>query len=372
MTNKTDIAIIGAGIAGAGLAAMIAEHAAVTLIEMEQQPGYHTTGRSAAFYAETYGGPAIQPLTSASLQYFLSPPAIMSDRPLVSPRGALHLAEESTLEQLHDMDRLFSATDVALQTVDRAEIEKLVPFAGKQWVSGRYEPGCRDLDVTAIHHGFLRMAVRAGSKILCNAPLKSAERAGGYWHLDTAAGRVQASIVVIAAGAWADHVAQILHVKPLSIKAFRRTMLQAQVNPSFNRDGPLVLDVAGRFYFRPDAQGVWITPHDETPDIASDVQPNEIDVALGIERFEQAGDWRVSRLTRRWAGLRSFTPDRLPVYGFDKADNGVFWCAGQGGFGIQTSPAASLLAAGLILDRPLADDIAHIDPLIYSPDRLND
>jgi len=365
-----DVAIIGGGIAGAGLAAMIAGDARTIVMEMEDRPGYHTTGRSAAFYAETYGGPAVQPLTTASKPFFQSPPPGFSDVPLFGPRGCLHIAEADTLDHLAAMDRDFAASGVRLDPVDRAGMEAVLPALGPQWVEARSEPDCRDMDVAALHQGFLRVARRAGAEISCGAMVRGAERNGGRWLITTGAGVVKADIVVIAAGAWADEAAMLFGAAPVGIQPLRRTMVQATTLPAMRPDLPLVVDAAGRFYFRPEGASLWVSPHDETPDSAHDVQPEEMDIAVAVDRFEQAGQWRVSRITRAWAGLRSFTPDRAPVYGHDPKVPGLFWCAGQGGFGIQTAPAASAMAAAILLGRPGRFWSVDVDPARYDPARF--
>ena len=368
---SVDVAIVGGGIAGAGLAAMLGGGVRVAILEMEDVPGYHTTGRSAAFFAETYGGPGVQPLSTASRDFLLKPPAGFTDVPLLTPRGCLHLATEDELPLLADMDRLFAASSVALEPLDRAAMRARLPGLGDQWVAGRFEPRCGDMDVAAIHQGFLRMARRDGARLMCNARLVSARHANGRWRLETRADTVEADVVVIAAGAWADEVAGLLGARPLGIMPLRRTVVQVETEPALGPDIPIVMDIGGQFYFRPDAGGIWISPHDETPDVPSDVQPEELDIAIAIDRFENAGAWRVIRKSRAWAGLRNFAPDRLPVYGFDPVVPGVFWCAGQGGFGIQTAPAASMLAAALLTGHAMPDAVAHIDAAHYAPARFN-
>lgn len=366
---QADIVIVGAGIAGASLAARIGGAASVVLLEAESQPGYHSTGRSAAFFAETYGGPAVQPLSTASRDFFLSPPPGFADVPLTHDRGAMHIATPADLPMLDAMDRDFAASGVTLHPLDRDAMLARVPLLGPQWVAGRLEPGCRDIDVAALHGGFLAEARRAGATVLTDAQLMAAGRDGGRWRLDTKAGPVTADLLVNAAGAWADEVGRLVGARPLRLTPFRRTMAQLIVDPPAPPSLPVVMDAAGSFYFRPEAGGrVWLSPHDEIPQPPGDAAPEEIDVAIAIDRFEQAtAGWRVQRVERRWAGLRTFAPDRVPVYGFDPEVPGLFWCAGQGGFGIQTAPAASLLAASLLLGRR---DRAPVDPVPYAPERF--
>jgi D-arginine dehydrogenase len=195
----------------------------------------------------------------------------------------------------------------------------------------------------------------------------ASEQAGGWW-LQLADGRQAAcTILVNAAGAWADMVAELAGVRPLGIAPLRRTIAQLRVSPMAPSDLPLVLDLAESFYFKPDAGRLWLSPHDETPSPPCDAAPEDIDVATAIARLEEVTDWTVERVEHRWAGLRSFAPDRLPVYGFDPAVPRYFWFAGQGGFGIQTAPAAAELAARLLL----GDPAGAVDPAAYAPARFS-
>lgn len=369
-----DIAIIGAGIAGASLAAFLGAGVRAVLIEAEDQPGYHTTGRSAAFYSETYGGPLVQPLTTASGPFLASPPAGFAEAPLLRPRGALHVAlagQEAVLDRLADE---FAGSGVRLERLERAAILARAPMLRVAWAgAGLWEPDCRDIDVAALHGGFLRQARAHGTRVLTGARVEAAERRGGAWHLATAGGgRVRAAILVNAAGAWADAIAALAGAAPLGIAPLRRTIAQVAVEPPPPADLPLVLDAAGSWYFRPESGRLWVSPHDEIPDVARDARPEEIDVATAIDRLEQATTLRVSRLESAWAGLRCFAPDRLPVLGWDAALPGFFWCAGQGGFGIQTAPAAGQLCAALLAGRelPAALKAAGVRAEAYAPARF--
>ncbi|WP_084582189.1 NAD(P)/FAD-dependent oxidoreductase [Sphingomonas azotifigens] len=351
-----DIAIVGAGIAGASLAAELAPHARVLLLEAEERPGYHATGRSAAFWSETYGGPDIQPLTTAS-------GPMLRDGGFLDPLGELHLARRSDAERVDAFLRAFEGSGVALEVVDPHGI---VPGLRDEWALGVHEPGCAYIDVAALHQHFLARARAAGAVMHCSAALTGAVRADGHWRLETRAGSFAADLLVNAAGAWADGVAAMAGAAPIGIRAYRRTMVQLRTDPAPPSACPLVSDLAGSFYFKPEAGGrLWLTPHDEVDSPPCDAAPEEIDVATAIHRFEQVVDWRVAALEHRWAGLRSFAPDRRPVYGFDPATPGLFWCAGQGGFGIQTAPAAARLACQLLL-RQTAD----LDPEPYTPARF--
>jgi D-arginine dehydrogenase len=205
-----------------------------------------------------------------------------------------------------------------------------------------------------------------------NARLESAARIGDSWEVRFKHGAtVRASNIVNAAGAWADEVARASSVELLGIAPQRRTMVQLRVDRSGLRDLPLVDDAKGTFYFKGEGdRTVWLSPHDEIPTDPCDAAPEEIDVAIAIDRFESVVDWPVERVERSWAGLRSFAPDRLPVYGFDSDAPGFFWCAGQGGFGIQTSPAAAKMAAALLMDEGPDPTVAAIDPMVFSPRRF--
>lgn len=351
--SRFDILIIGAGIGGASLAYALtsrAKNLKIGLLEAESQPGYHTTGRSAAFYAETYGGPTIQPLTSASKPFFQRPPAGFSDTALVSPRGALHVRHHDHPEALAALGAEFEHGHVGHQHLGREGILKLVPFLRAEWTEEAiWEPGCSDIDVAGLHQSYLRAARRAGAELINEARTSRIERTADGWTVHTGQGVFTAGIIVNAAGAWADEVAIQAGVHPVGILPLRRTIVVTEVRPEAPADLPVVMDASGSLYFKPDAGRLWISPHDETPDIPHDVQPDEMDMAVALDRFEHMCDWPIRRLASKWAGLRNFAPDRLPVLGADPADSGFFWCAGQGGWGIQTAPAAASILASMIL-----------------------
>jgi D-arginine dehydrogenase len=349
----SDIAIIGAGIAGASLAAALSGAATVLILEAESRPGYHATGRSAAFWSESYGGPLIQPLTSASGPF-------LAANGFLSPRGAVHLANAPAYGKLEMLQREFAGVPFAL--LDRPALEAAIPGLRPGWDRGLAEPTCADVDVAALHEHYLRVARRNGATLVTDARLLRAERSGGRWRIETEAGRHEADIIVDAAGAWADEVAMRCGQPGHGITPYRRTIAQLRVDPPAPADLPLVIDASGLFYFKSEAGGrLWLSPHDETACAPCDCAPEEIDVALAIDRLEGVVDWRVEAVERKWAGLRSFAPDRLPVYGFSAGGSGFFWYAGQGGFGIQTAPAAAALGAALLLGGAPA-----LDPSPYS------
>ncbi len=350
------VAIVGAGIAGASLAAELAPHAEVLLLEAEDHPGYHSTGRSAAFWSESYGGPLVQPLTTASGPLLA---------PFLRPRGALHIARDAAGEAALDaLERDFAGSAVPLQRIDPAT---LVPGLRPAWPSGLWEPSCADIDVAALHSACLADAKRAGATLVTGARVDRI----AHSRAETRGQSFAADVVVNAAGAWADEVASLAGVDPLGIRPYRRTIAQLRIDPPAPADLPLVIDALGTFYFKPEAGGrLWLSPHDETACAPCDAAAEELDVALAIDRLEKAVDWRVERIERAWAGLRSFAPDRLPIYGYAPGRTDFFWFAGQGGFGIQTAPAAAKLAASLLLGTSPDEAVAGIDPAPYSPERF--
>lgn len=361
ITQMTDILIIGAGIAGASLAAEAAPYAKVTLLEAEDVAGYHATGRSAAFWSETYGGPAIQPLTTASHE-------TLEDGGFLQPLGGLQIGREGDRPLLDAFLAKFDGSGVVLESVDPREI---VPGLRSDWVLGVREPSCAYIDVAGLHAACLATAKRAGAELVVRAPVRSARRENGRWIVETGAGIFSADIIVNAAGAWADPVAELAGVRPVGITPYQRTLVQLRTDPGCPEDLPHIASLGTSFYFKPEPGGrVWLSPSDETPVAAGDVAPEELDVAIAIDRFEHVVDWRVAAVERKWAGLRSFASDRLPVYGFADDAPGYFWCVGQGGFGIQTAPAAAMVAAALLLGRAPQDTVAGIDPAAYSPARF--
>lgn len=369
MTLKADIAIVGAGMAGASLAAELAPHASVLVIEGEWEAGYHSTGRSAAFWSETYGGPLVQPLTSASGAFLANPPVDFADSGFLRPRGAIHLAGVEGRAALAALAAEFEGTDL-LKPLGRRALEAAIPGLRADWDKGLAENSCSDIDVAALHAAYLKSAMRHGATFFSGAPMQGAERDGERWRIHTSSDAFEAAILVNAAGAWADEVAKKAGVAPLGIQPYRRTIVQLRIDPPVPRDLPLVIDAMGRFYFKPESGRLWLSPHDETACEPCDCAPEEYDVALAIDRLQQVVDWRVESVEHSWAGLRNFAPDRLPVYGFAPDAEGFFWCAGQGGFGIQTAPAAAKLAAALLLGRSPDPAVAGIDPVPYRADRF--
>lgn len=359
-----DFAIVGAGMAGASLAAELAPHASVLILEAEDQPGYHATGRSAAFWEECYGGPDIVPLTRAS-------GAFLRDHGFLKDRGALYIGRKEDAVAMDAFMAEFEPKGVRLERLDRHSLQQIVPGVRPEWCDAISQPDCADIDVGALHAHYLSAARKAGAVTQTRARLVGAGHAEGVWALRSADGRVfQAERLVNAAGAWADEVARIAGVAPVGITPLRRTVAQIQIAPEPPPSLPLVLDISGRFYFKPESGRLWLSPHDEEPSAPCDAAPEGLAVAEAIDRFEQVVDWQVRRIETRWAGLRSFAPDRLPVYGPDPQNSAFIWCAGQGGFGIQTAPAGAALLASLVLENRPDIDLTAIDCVTYAPARF--
>ena len=373
MTAGTwDIVVIGGGMAGLSIGAALAGGARVLVLEAEDVPGYHATGRSVAFWTESYGGPVVQPLTTASGPMLRSPDPAFSKTGFLSPRGALHIGRSCDAAAAAEMIERYGAHGVDMRPADRAALERAVPGLRADWTIGVEEPSCMDIDAAALMEAYRRQLLRAGGELRCGMTVTAALREAGGWRVQAGGDVLSCGIVVNAGGAWADAIARASGVAPIGITPLRRTVVQLRTDPPVPEVLPLVIDLAERFYFKSVGGGrLWLTPHDEVPDVPGDAAPDELAVATAIDRLNGVVDWQVTAVERKWAGLRSFTPDRAPVYGFDPLAPGFFWFAGQGGFGIQTAPAAALIGAALVTGAALPPSVAHIDPAPYSPDRFD-
>ncbi len=369
--QRFDFAVIGAGIAGAGIAWELAERGRVALLEREEQPGYHTTGRSAAVYLKGFGTDVIRDLTALSEPFLGNPPAGFSEVPLIRPRGALTLVRA---DQLPRLDQYLARQRRHVPNAQRLEppaILALVPALDPAYAAAAvYDGEARDLEVDAIFQGFLRGFRQRGGTLFTTSGVRSIEHASGHWHLHTVQGTICASVVVNAAGAWADEVAAMAGLPPVGMVPKRRTALIVRPPDGLDvSNWPVVDDIDEQFYFRPEAGRLLCSPADVTPSEPCDAQPEEIDIAIAIDRIERALPLGIRRIERSWAGLRTFAPDGSPVVGFDPRAEGFFWLAGQGGYGIQTAPALSHLAATLARKSPLDPRMHHIAAALR-PDRL--
>jgi D-arginine dehydrogenase len=351
MTDQSfDIAVIGAGMAGASAAGFMSIAKRVVLIEAEEVAGYHTTGRSAALWVQNYGPPDVRALTRLSRSFYETPPAGFAEVPLISRRPVLLLA---TVSQLPELEAAI-ANGSGLRRATVPEAHAMVPALRPGYLGGAaLEEDSFDMDVAAIHQGFLRMLRSNGGVIALRSRAGRIEKRAVGWEVETAAGTVfRAAIVVDAAGAWGDEVAAIAGASPLGLRPCRRTAAIIDPSPFDVSSWPMICDVAEGWYARPEARTrLMVSPADETLTHPHDVQPEEFDVAIGIDRMQQALDIPVRRVEHSWAGLRTFTPDGSLALGWDPVVEGFFWCVGQGGYGIQTAPAAGRLVADLVLRR---------------------
>jgi len=374
VTTDYDFLVVGAGVAGASIAAELAAHASVIVAEQEDRAGYHTSGRSAAMFIESYGAAPVRRLTAASRAFFEAPPAGFTDHPLLTPRGALTIARADQASAVDALIAQIAETGGAFREFTTAEARAVVPpLKTEACARAILEPDSADIDVDALHQGFLRLARARGADLRLNARLDALDHAGG-WRARLADGTtLKAAKVVNAAGAWADEVAELAGAARLGLTPKRRTVVL--IDPPVGADiapWPTVLDVEETFYFKPQSGLILASPCDATPQAPADAAPEELDIAICIDRVQSAADLPVRRVTRSWAGLRTFAPDSVQVFGFDPAAPDFFWFAGQGGYGMQTAPAAGRLGAALALGRPIATDLADLglDAATFSPTRF--
>ena len=360
--------------AGAAVAAHLAAQRRIILLERESQPGYHSTGRSAALFTETYGNRAIRILTGAGRAFYEAWAEGFAEHPILKPRGALMFAmpgQEAELDAAWDD---LSSLDPRVRRLDAAAARAMVPVLRPDQIIGAvFEPDAMDIDVHELHQGYLRRLRQCGGRIVTDAEVLALARDAGAWTASTPAGDFAAPVVVNAAGAWADALAALAGLPPVGLVPKRRTALT--IAPPAGVDSgawPMTLDVAETFYFKPDAGRLLVSPADETPMAPCDVQPDELDIAIAIDRLMRATTIEVTRVERKWAGLRSFVADKTTVCGFDPLADGFFWLAGQGGYGIQTAEGMARCAASLIDGAGLPPEIAAkgLEAAVLSPARF--
>ena len=344
-----DFLVVGAGMAGASAAYELAGLGSVILIEREDMPGYHTTGRSAAVFTEAYGNRAIRGITAASRAFYDAPPEGFGEDPLLTPRGALFIGradQQATLQQHYDECHAL-VPSVAL--VDAMEASRLVPILRPDYAAGgMHEPDAMGIDVNALHQGYLRGLKARGGALVTDAELTSLSQSGDIWWAETRAGVYQAPVVVNAAGAWCDVVGELAGARPIGLVPKRRTAFVFDAPDDCNpNDWPLLADIDEEFYVKPDGGRLLGSPADETPMPPQDIQPDELDIAIAVDRIEKATTVKIARIHNKWAGLRSFVADKTLVAGFDSEVEGFFWLAGQGGYGIQTAPAMGTIVAAV-------------------------
>ena len=359
-TNAIDVVVIGAGIAGTSVAYFLSNHAKVLVLERESQAGVHSTGRSAALFSESYGSAQVRALTRASRSFFERPPRGFVEPALLSPRGALVMGTRQQASLIESAYEAIRAGTPSLQLLDEVQMRSLVPVLEPQFAQlGFFEPGAADIDVNTLHQGFIRGLKQRGSRLECDVSIHAIERVGGEWLLEVAMRGAQphtlrAPLLIDAAGAWADEVAALAGVAPLGIEPRRRSaFLFDPPDGVTTAHWPFVTSVAEDFYFKPDAGLLLGSPANADPVLPHDVQAEDLDIALAIDRIERATTMRIQRPMRPWAGLRSFVADGGLVGGFDPTARGFFWLAALGGYGIQTCAAMGEACASLALGRAL-------------------
>ncbi|WP_243019076.1 NAD(P)/FAD-dependent oxidoreductase [Simplicispira sedimenti] len=370
-----DFAVIGAGIAGASVAWELAQNARVLLLEREAQPGYHTTGRSAALYMETYGTPRIRALTRASRAFLDQPPPGFADSPILSPRGVLYIAGPDQMDLLEAAWQELHTHSPSLRRLSPAELVERAPCLRLEALGGGLaESGAADIDVNGLHQGYLHGLRKQGGTVRMNAEVTALSRADGVWTVQLQDGSsVQTRTVVNAAGAWADVVGQLAGAAPIGLTPCRRTAFTFPAPEGLDLPSlPAIIAVDESFYIKPDARQLLGSPANADPMYPHDVVPEEIDVATGIWHIEQMTTFQIRRPSHTWAGLRSFVSDGDMVIGWDGQVDGLFWVAAQGGYGIQSAPGYALLARNLLLGEPLdASLVAEgVDAEGLSPRRL--
>jgi D-arginine dehydrogenase len=359
-----DFAIVGAGVAGVSAAYHLAPHARVIVLEREPVAAYHTTGRSAALHSETYGSAEIRAITVSSGRFYRKPPAGFADHPLLAPRGALIAGRAPQQAALQKAAADYACLVPSVRWLDPGETLRRQPLLKPEAAAGGaiFEPEADDMDVAAIHGGFLRGARAAGGVLRLDAEITTLERKGGQWKIGLRDGESLAATTVInAAGAWADVVAGLAGAKPVGLVPKRRTAFTFDAPAALDlKHLPMVIDFDESWYIKPEVGQFLASPADETPSPPCDAQPEEMDIAIAVERIETATTLEIRRIKNKWAGLRSFVADKNLVVGCDPAVEGLFWLAGQGGYGIQTAESAGRLAASLALGKGMPGDIAAL------------
>jgi D-arginine dehydrogenase len=372
--QNLDFIVIGAGIAGASAGYELAARGRVALLERESQPGYHSTGRSAAQYIQSYGNAPVRALTVGAWPFFNDPPQGFAENALLTPRGMLYVGRPDQLEALDRTVEEVRSLVAGIRRLDAATTREMVPVLRADVLGGAvHEPDARDIDVHALHQGFLRGFRARGGQVLTNAEVRTLHRGPAGWLAETPAGAFTAPIVINAAGAWCDEVARLAGARPVGLAPKRRTVITFTAPAGFRiRSWPLVVGIDEDFYFKPDARQLLGSAADETPVPPCDAQPEELDVAIAVDRIEAATELKIRRIGNKWAGLRSFVADKTPVVGFDPDVEGFFWLAGQGGTGIQTAPAMGRLSAALATGGTVPADLMDlgVEEATFSPRRF--
>lgn len=374
--EQVDILIIGGGMAGAALAHAFDGDESVVLLEAEADCGLHATARTAALYSETYGNHATRALTVASGPFLRQPPEGLVDSPILSPRSILHVARADQMEAFAARLIEMQALVPTISPLTGPECRTLAPLLREGYAAaGILEPAGYDIDVDRLQQAYLRHARARGVRIITKAPVARMTAHGGGWQVESGAGQWQARIVINAAGAWADQVAECAGLPPLGLQAMRQTAALIDAPEGLDLVHlPFIADIEAGFYLTPSGGKLLVSPADETPVPPGDAQPEDPDIAVALERVTRACELDHVRQGQAWAGLRTFAPDRTPVIGFDPAAPSFFWVAGLGGHGVQTAPAVAALATALFRGRDIPDRMRGLGLSVaeISPARLRE
>lgn len=368
----TDFVVIGGGFAGVSSAAHLSPYGSVHLFEMESSLAYHTSGRSAAMLVENYGSAGSRPLVRAARPFLANPPEGSADVPLLSDRGVLWVADESGVAGIAEKEARGRLNGARCEFLDADGVVEAMPAMRKEWVAaGLYEPSGADIDVAALHQAFVRIARSNGASIQTSAPVTSIERRDGGWRVTSGDVSVDCDFLIDAAGAWGDVVATMAGVEPLGLQPMRRTAFMVPGSDESSR-WPMVVETDENWYLRPDGVQFLCSLSEEVPSDPMDAKPRMEDVALAIERINEATTLGIKTVNSQWTGLRTFAPDRDLVIGEDPTAPGFFWLVGQGGIGVQTSPAYGALLAALATGTELPEHLraAGVEPTDTSPARF--
>lgn len=370
MIQSFDFLVVGGGIAGVAVGSELARHGSVLLIEREKSLSYHTTGRSAAIFMESYGNALIRELTCASRSFFENPPAELTSNQLSSRRGALIVGDSARYNKLATRYEAVVRQVPSTQWLDRKTVAEIAPFLGEQWLAGIHEPNALDLDVHAIHSAFLRGIRLRGGLVRTATEISSAIQIGSTWTVKLMNGEtLQTGAIVNASGAWADEVAARCNATRMGIQPLLRTVVV--VDPECDvAECPYIGTVDEQLFIKPDVGRLMVSPCDETPTEPCDALPDELSVAITMDRLETATKLRPKRVLNRWAGLRIFVPDRSPLIGVDPAHESFFWCAALGGYGIQTAPAMAQLCTALVTNTAIPANLKNIQANDAAPQRI--
>ena len=370
-----DIAIIGGGIAGISLAYFLSPHRSVAVLEQEAALGYHSTGRSAAEFTLRDNPPLVNALARASHGFLMQPPEGFAAVPLLAERGSINLGSEGKEALVRQRFEEAKALGIAVEWLDEAAMLARAPMLNPAYaVAAYFDPDYWDIEVDALLQAYARHARRNGAQILENRPFSGARRSGDRWLIESNGDTISAGMLVNAAGGWADRVAGLCGVAPVGIVPHRRTAITVDLPEGIDASRlPEINEIEEIFYFKPEGGRLLASPADATPCEPADVQPEELDIAYAAHYIEEATTLSVRRVFKSWAGMRSFSADRLPVVGPARDAPSFFWLAGQGGYGILTSPALGSLAAAIAAGMPVPEPLARegITAGTFSPARFS-